>query len=868
MNLLIIDSNLTNINVFLNGLNSNTYYVTYNNNTTVNNIKTAIYNLNISSFSNLGFVFINDMGVNQIFIENEAYISQSSNNIISNKSTQLISFLITTYNIQTIDFLTSNLLSNITWEKYFEYIISTQNKTVRASKDVTGNLYYGINWLSQVNKSAINTLYFTSKIYLWSYSLNIYECTSRAILNDGNLVSWGTNLTGNFGNGSSYHSTTPIIAQNVKTTANAVALDTSLSGNNTIILMSDFTVKVIIQYNDATKTHSLKNSACTIPTLSNIVQVTIGHGNSFAVLDKNGYVWTWCECNDYDSLYDNYLFTSNTPIKNNQLTNIVYIEQSKFVRNLVAIDNIGNIYIYGDNSGGQYGSGAINKSSVTYSANKMKVNFTHITFNALTGYFKKITFFPVSGVRVVKCVFIFTALAVLLENSDVYIWGYNHDNIFNKSNTYLTPTKLSFKNTIDICATENMLVILDCQFNVYYYGIGFNNTVYSAPTMQNYSQDIYKIFSNNNQIFAIDKNNGLSIDDNMNTYIKQNISVDLSFNYSDILNSDGSSKIYNLFNYDYNVLKTNGIGFTGIKNSNVANAFLGFYIGKNDLLTKKRRIINFNSTFNVPLNNTFTIQIPDNLTDEEAVNIQILHITDNNTTKQIMSTYNFNSNSNAILHKKLLPAGMKYNDYIHFDIINSNLTSSSTVYFIEQVIGATQITTSDTSGYGAYYLYLDSENNLTTLYNYSVVGVRVFTKHFSDVIITDSLVQICFKKNSLVLLGDGTYKKINEIKRGDILMQDDTLKTTAIVSKVYEQLIDGQVIKIPKGLIGNEDDIISTKNHPIWINKNSARIYANKIIGVEKINICDNFYNIQYDDENDPIRNKPILIFNKTKVIV
>lgn len=161
----------------------------------------------------------------------------------------------------------------------------------------------------------------------------------------------------------------------------------------------------------------------------------------------------------------------------------------------------------------------------------------------------------------------------------------------------------------------------------------------------------------------------------------------------------------------------------------------------------------------------------------------------------------------------------------------------------------------------------------------------------------------CVGADSQILMGDKTYKAIKDIKRNDVVIQDIESGTTAIVSKVYNSQVSGEMVKIPAGLIGNKDYILCSQLHPIWIGEN--RIYAKDLNGVEIINCVAELYNLQYDeegtfivdgvkidslspyhkysplpkdefldsgkyiagrkvkDENDPLRNKPLLKLNK-----
>lgn len=107
---------------------------------------------------------------------------------------------------------------------------------------------------------------------------------------------------------------------------------------------------------------------------------------------------------------------------------------------------------------------------------------------------------------------------------------------------------------------------------------------------------------------------------------------------------------------------------------------------------------------------------------------------------------------------------------------------------------------------------------------------------------------LCVGADTKILMGDGSYKAIKDIKRNDVVIQDIETGSTSIVSKVYTTQFGGEMVKIPAGLIGNKEDMIISKLHPIWLN-NNKRIYAKDLKGVEIIQGIAELYNLQFDDE-------------------
>lgn len=107
---------------------------------------------------------------------------------------------------------------------------------------------------------------------------------------------------------------------------------------------------------------------------------------------------------------------------------------------------------------------------------------------------------------------------------------------------------------------------------------------------------------------------------------------------------------------------------------------------------------------------------------------------------------------------------------------------------------------------------------------------------------------ICFYSTSIVILSDYSCKMIKDIKRGDMLLTDCETGTVNKVSRIVKTLLSGIFIKIPRGLLGNTEDIICTRSHPVWVG-NHKRVVASGINGINWIKMSGEFYNIQFDDE-------------------
>jgi hypothetical protein len=141
------------------------------------------------------------------------------------------------------------------------------------------------------------------------------------------------------------------------------------------------------------------------------------------------------------------------------------------------------------------------------------------------------------------------------------------------------------------------------------------------------------------------------------------------------------------------------------------------------------------------------------------------------------------------------------------------------------------------------YLYISTDNG-ETWEEQTSLG----TGEWSSISVS-SASATCFIGSTQVTMADGTNRNIKDIKRGEDILVD---KASGEVMKVAKKICThntGKFTMIPSGLIGNTDDIICTGHHPFWINNDQNRILARNIKGAEEIELSENFYNLQFEDE-------------------
>lgn len=207
MNLLLIDSEIPGLDIFMKSSNSNTRFVVYNTKqVTFQMLDKQIARLNISRYNNLGFVFVNEYDIGKLFVENKPFLSHGASGIIDNLTTSYITYLIRKYKIKTIDFLACSLLGEPIWKNYFNYIAIKNNVKVRASNDSTGNLSSGGDWILESSGEDVEKFYFNNNIKYWNYLLDTGPTSTSTFIissdSSNNLYSCGSNSSGQLGLGS------------------------------------------------------------------------------------------------------------------------------------------------------------------------------------------------------------------------------------------------------------------------------------------------------------------------------------------------------------------------------------------------------------------------------------------------------------------------------------------------------------------------------------------------------------------------------------------------------------------------------------------------------------------------------------------
>jgi alpha-tubulin suppressor-like RCC1 family protein len=219
---------------------------------------------------------------------------------------------------------------------------------------------------------------------------------SYAVKTDGSLLAWGSNDNGELGDGTT---TSPRTAPQPVTGLTGPVASVAAGGFFGIAAMQDGTVEtwgsnVFGNLGDGTTTD--RDSAATVPGLSNIVAVGASEWSAYAIT-ATGAVYAWGHNNSGQLGIGNET-DSPTPVLVPGLTNVVSITGGYDFA--IALTAAGTLYAWGSNQDAQFGNGTQSAGSTTPVA------------IALPGAVKS---FAVGGIHVIA----------LLSDGSVYSWGFN-----------------------------------------------------------------------------------------------------------------------------------------------------------------------------------------------------------------------------------------------------------------------------------------------------------------------------------------------------------------------------------------------------------------------------------------------------------
>ena len=181
-NILLIDSSVSEKQIFYDSVNSDTYPIIYSYDSKLSDLEEVFKKF--STFERISFVFHDNISRGKIFVNNELFFVDSDLTNFESFSSN-VNFLINTiktYSVKNVDFLACNSLNYSNWVNYYELLKTKTGVVVGASNDKTGNLKYGNDWvLENTNEDILNT-YFTNNILNYTSSLSTTQIENAGMI--------------------------------------------------------------------------------------------------------------------------------------------------------------------------------------------------------------------------------------------------------------------------------------------------------------------------------------------------------------------------------------------------------------------------------------------------------------------------------------------------------------------------------------------------------------------------------------------------------------------------------------------------------------------------------------------------------------
>jgi hypothetical protein len=169
-NVLLIDCDVSDYQIFVDSVNSDTFPIVYS----VNSLKTELLSVlqsNFTTISRIGIVFTSSAGFPKTFLNCKYFCNDSETEPYS-ENLQFIINIINDFQVQNIDYLACDTLSYSNWSNYYQLLTQTTGVIVGASNDKTGNIKYGGDWVLESTSQDVESIYFTQNIEYYTYLLD------------------------------------------------------------------------------------------------------------------------------------------------------------------------------------------------------------------------------------------------------------------------------------------------------------------------------------------------------------------------------------------------------------------------------------------------------------------------------------------------------------------------------------------------------------------------------------------------------------------------------------------------------------------------------------------------------------------------
>jgi len=181
-NVLLIDSQVTNYQVFVDSVNSSTFPIVYSSVTTKGELTTLLQSY-FNNIERIALCFLGNAIQQDIcfFLDFEPFFTHDNieGGEPSGENMEWIISTINTFHVKNIDYLACDTLQYSSWSAYYSTLTQATGVIVGASDDKTGNIKYGGDWIMESTMENIESVYFAESISYYSYLLDGIYNTGR-----------------------------------------------------------------------------------------------------------------------------------------------------------------------------------------------------------------------------------------------------------------------------------------------------------------------------------------------------------------------------------------------------------------------------------------------------------------------------------------------------------------------------------------------------------------------------------------------------------------------------------------------------------------------------------------------------------------
>ena len=306
----------------------------------------------------------------------------------------------------------------------------------------TGDLYcWGYNTGGQVGNGTTENQLTPVKVLSGvksvtsSYDIS-YNYSMSAITENGDLYCWGDNYSGQIGNGTTEQQLTPVkVLSEVKSVTSSSFFSSYFSSYYSMLVITENGDLYCWGDNSSGQigNGTTENQLTPYKVLSGVKSVTSSSATSYSfssvlAIKENGDLYCW-GYNEDGQVGNGTTENQLTPYKMlSGVKNVTFFYATSYFSSIAAITENGDLYCWGYNYHGQTGNGTTKAQLTPY---KVLSGVKSVTSSSATSYS--------------------SSIAAIIENGDLYCWGYNEDGQVGNGTTknQLTPYKVSFEDFSD-----------------------------------------------------------------------------------------------------------------------------------------------------------------------------------------------------------------------------------------------------------------------------------------------------------------------------------------------------------------------------------------------------------------------------------